>query len=123
MALRNISLIAATITTGFGINAFLRPAHALTFFEFTLPTVSTDKKTIEALMMVYAVRDIFMGIAIWATAIYGNRKALGWIMLALGGAAFVDGYACKTFAGQGEWAHWGYAPVAAIVGTLLLAGQ
>jgi hypothetical protein len=110
----------ATIFLGFGINAILRPENALTFFEFPYPTSASDAKLIDALMIVYGARDIFMGLAIYATAYFRNRKALGWILIAGSGVAAVDGYVCKVYAGNGEWNHWGYAPMLTVVGSLLL---
>jgi len=118
-ALRIASSVFATIFVGFGINAIVRPDHALTFFEFAPPAGAADKKLVDSLMVVYGARDIFMGLAMYAAAYVGSRKSLGWITLAASGVAFVDGIVCKQ-AGQGEWNHWGYAPMLTVVGTLLL---
>jgi hypothetical protein len=112
--------IFATIFVGFGINAILRPENALEFFEFQELASTADKKLLDGLMIVYGVRDIFMGLAIYSTAYFGNRKALGWILIAGSGVAFVDGLVCKTQVGKGEWNHWGYAPMLTAVGGLLI---
>ncbi|RPD65655.1 hypothetical protein L226DRAFT_530808 [Lentinus tigrinus ALCF2SS1-7] len=109
-----------TVFIGFGINAILRPAHALTFFEFARPpTSAVDRQLVDSLMIIYGVRDIFMGLAMYAAAYFGNRKALGAIVLAASAVAFVDGAVCKMN-GEGEWSHWGYAPMVAVTGALLL---
>lgn len=34
--------------------------------------------------------------------------------------AFVDGWVTKTYAGHGEWGHWGYAPVLTGLGAVFL---
>ena len=116
-------LVAAAIGTiflGFGLNAILRPAHALTFFEFARrPVSAADQQLVDSLMIIYGARDIFMGLAINAAAFFGSRKTLGAIVLASSAVALVDGAVCKMN-GDGEWAHWGYAPMVAIVGALLL---
>jgi len=109
----------ATIFIGFGVNAILRPDNALTFFEWETPTTASDKTLVGSLMTVYGVRDIFTGLAIYATAYFGNRKALGWILIAGSGVAFADGVVCWN-QGKGEWNHWGYAPMLTVVGSLLL---
>jgi len=110
-----ICTMMGTIFVGFGINAFLRPENAVTFFNgASMPTINSD--LIHALVMIYAARDIFMGVAIYATAYYGSRRALGWTMLAGGFNAFIDGLAVKTYMGGGEWDHWGYAPVLVVLG-------
>ena len=109
----------ATIFIGFGVNAILRPDNALTFFEWEAPTAASDKILVENLMVVYGVRDIFMGLAMYATAYFGSRNALGWVLIAGSGVAFADGVVCRN-QGKGEWNHWGYAPMLTVVGGLLL---
>ncbi|KZV84509.1 putative integral membrane protein [Exidia glandulosa HHB12029] len=120
-ALNVAANVFGAIFVGFGINAILRPAHALTFFEFAPPASAADRQMVDSLMVVYGVRDIFMGLAIHATSYYGSRKALGWIVVAGSGVAFVDGLVCKLN-GQGEMNHWGYAPMLTAVGSLLVGG-
>ena len=67
-----------------------------------------------------------MGLAIYSAAYFGNKdnqkknNALGWILIAGSGVAFVDGGVCKILVGKGEWNHWAYAPVLAAVGMGLL---
>lgn len=106
----------ATIFTGFGINAILRPSNALTFFELSPPSSTADQNFVEALMIVYGARDIFMGLAIYAASYFGNRKTLGRILVAGSAVAFVDGAVCRVYAGKGEMNHWGYAPALTVVG-------
>lgn len=109
----------AHIFVGFGINAILRPNHALTFFEWEAPAAAFDKNLVENLMIIYGVRDIFMGLAIYIAACFGNRETLGWILIAGSGVAFADGVVCRN-QGKGEWNHWCYAPILTVVGSLLL---
>jgi len=89
--LRIAASAIATIFVGFGVNAILRPDNALAFFEWEAPTAASDKNLVDNLMVVYGVRDIFMGLAMYSTAYFGNRKALGWILIAGSGVAFADG--------------------------------
>jgi hypothetical protein len=111
--------VFATIFVGFGVNAILRPDNALTFFEWEAPTAASDKNLVDSLMIIYGVRDVFMGLAMYSAAYFGNRKALGWILIAGSGVAFADGVVCWN-QGKGEWNHWGYAPMLTVVGSLLL---
>jgi hypothetical protein len=111
--LRIAASAGATIAIGFGVNAILRPENALTFFEWEPPT-SASAKT-----LVYGVRDIFMGVVIHIAAYFGDRKALGWILIASSGVAFADGVICWN-QGKGEWNHWSYAPMLVGLGSLLL---
>ncbi|KAF7590358.1 hypothetical protein BBP40_002961 [Aspergillus hancockii] len=109
----------AAISIGFGVNAFIRPAHALSFFEFEPPTSPAERALVDSLMIVYGARDVFMGIALLSALFFGHPKSAGWILIATSLVAYVDGYVCWTH-GKGEWNHWGYAPVITGVGALFL---
>lgn len=134
-SLRVAGSVFGTIFIAFGLNAILNPLSALTFFEIHPPPssssysdYSTDQTLIDSLMIIYGARDIFMGLAIYSAAYFGNEKdnqkkknkAFGWILIAASGVAFVDGGVCKMIVGKGEWNHWGYAPILAAVGLGLL---
>jgi hypothetical protein len=114
-----VASVFATIFVGFGINAILSPEHALTFFEMKPPALPADRNLVEALMVVYGARDIFMGLAIYSASLFGSRKSLGWTLIAGSAVAFVDGFVCRSYVGIGEWNHWGYAPVITAVGAIL----
>lgn len=118
-ALGVISQFLGAIAVGFGINAILRPAHALTFFEMDYPTLPADRKLVDYLMIVYGIRDIYMGLSIQVAAYYGAKKPLGWCLLGMTAVAFTDGLVCYLN-GHGQWAHWGYAPMGIAVGALCL---
>jgi hypothetical protein len=118
-ALSIVANVFGTVSIGFGINAILRPVSALSFFEFQPPASAADSKLVNSLMVVYGVRDIFWGLVIYIAAYFGNRKTLGWILIAGSGVAFADGAVCYAN-GKGEWNHWGYAPMMAAVGGVLL---
>ncbi|KAK2753457.1 hypothetical protein FQN54_007847 [Arachnomyces sp. PD_36] len=118
--LRIIGGIIAFIPLGFGINALLRPRNAFEFFEFEVPATPNEQRLVDNLMLFYGARDAFMAAALFVTAYYGNRKALGWLLIAAGAVAGVDGYAVNNQIGTGEWNHWGYAPVITTLGALLL---
>ena len=118
-ALSIASSVFATIFVGFGINAIIRPDHALTFFEFTPPVTAADKQLVDSLMVVYGARDVFMGVSLYAAAWAGDRKTLGLITLAGSAVAFVDGVVCWQ-AGQGEWNHWGYGSALVMLGAVMM---
>ena len=114
-----VASASATTFIAFGVNAILRPENALTFYEWEAPTAASAKNLVNNLMIIYGVRDIFMGLAMYSVAYFGNRKALGWMLIAASGVAFADGAVCWN-QGKGEWSHWGYAPMLTVVGSLLL---
>ena len=115
-----LATIFATIFLAFGINGLLRPRSALAVFEFDPPTSASDRQLVDNLMVLYAARDVFMGLAMYAAAYFGTRSTLGCILIAGSGVAFVDGAVCRAQIGRGEWNHWGYAPALTVVGGLFL---
>ena len=104
---------------GFGINAILRPENALTFFELEAPTSPSTKSLVKTLMAVYGVKTIFMGVAMHIAAYFGNRKTLGWILIAASGVSFADGVVCWN-QGKREWNHWIFVPMLIAHGSILL---
>lgn len=116
-----VSTIFAAIITAFGVNAFIRPEHALSMFEFDYPTSPDARQLIDYLMIIYGVRDIFIGVALLSATFSGSRKVLGWNLLGFAGAAFADGLVCKMN-GHGECNHWGYGSIVAILGLLSAEG-
>lgn len=119
LAVTLAACVFATIHTGFGINAILRPTHALTFFEFKPPADKNSGDMVNSLMAVYGVRDIFMGAAIYAAALLGSQKALGWILVSATAVAIADGMVCYGY-GKGHWGHWSHAPIFTAVGLVCL---
>jgi uncharacterized membrane protein len=115
------STAIGTMCVGFGVNAILRPAHALSFFELEYPSEGVQRGVVDNLMVVYGARDIFMGLAAYIAAYWGSRRVVGGIMLATSLVAFVDGAVCWGN-GHGQWNHWGYAPMVLGVGGLLSGG-
>ncbi|EEP75417.1 predicted protein [Uncinocarpus reesii 1704] len=118
-SLRIAASITAAIFVGFGVNAILRPDHALTFFEFAPPAAPADRKVVDGLMAVYGARDIFMGLAMYSALWFGTTKSLGWTVLGAGAVAFADGAVCWS-QGGGQWNHWGYTPLVMAIGSVLL---
>ena len=120
----------ATIFIGFGILWFVNPSTALSFFELPYPQITSKspskkalanaKRAADAMSVAYGVRNIFMGAAIYAAALFGTRQALGWIVIAAGCVAGTDGAVCKFMVGKGEMNHWSYAPVMVILGAVML---
>ncbi|KAF8060740.1 hypothetical protein FPV67DRAFT_304710 [Lyophyllum atratum] len=119
-ALHTVAKVFALIPIAIGINAILRPQHALTLFDFTAPASPIDAKLVDSLVAVYGARDIFMGLAVYAAAYFADRKTLGAILIAAGGAAFADGAVVRAQVGRGEWSHWGFVPVLTVFGSAFL---
>lgn len=119
--LRLIAGVFGTICIGFGINALYNPQSALSFFGLDYPRNDVANKVlIDTLLAVYAARDIFEGVVMCAAAYYGNKKTLGAITLALSAVAIADGVICKVIVGHGQWNHWGFAPMAVLLGLVCM---
>lgn len=110
----------ATLFLGFGINAMLRPRAGFEIFEFEYPKAPKDQKLIDNLMIIYGIRDVFMGVSILAAYYFGAREVLGYSLIAGSVVAFVDGVANRAVLGHGQGKHWSYAPMLTIVGGILL---
>jgi hypothetical protein len=109
------------IALGFGLNAFISPASALSWFELPPPSPENIAATelYQLMMQPYGARNIHVGITMFASAWYRQSKILGLAILSFAGVAIVDGVACFQ-RGEGEWNHWCYAPQLIILGSLLL---
>lgn len=118
--LRPLCAISGTLSLAFGLSAFLSPATSLSLFNLAYPDHAPSKPVVDSLMTVYGVRDIYMGFSIMVTAWYGDLKALGWLFVAVGGVAGVDGVVCRGVGGGGEWNHWGFTPLAVGMGLICL---
>lgn len=114
----------------FGINAMIRPANALSWFELhppaatspldaIAPGTSTGKELYNLLMPVYGSRNVQAGLVMAVAAWCRHSTILGASIVGFAGAAVVDGWAC-WMGGQGEWNHWCYVPQLAVLGSLLL---
>lgn len=115
-----VRLIATALATpfiGFGINAIFNPDGALAIFE--LPSPPADRVLVDSLMAVYGIRNIFIGFAIYAASFLGTSRSLGWTLIGASVVAFGDGAICSTH-GHGQWGHWQYAPVFAVLGSVIL---
>ncbi|KAK6198211.1 hypothetical protein LQW54_010488 [Pestalotiopsis sp. IQ-011] len=94
------------VPTLVGINAILRPASALSLLGFSAPPQPESQKLSRSLLRMYGGRDIALGLmtlAVWAR---GDRRTLGYTMLASLPIALVDGFVSRDQIGGGEWGHW-----------------
>ena len=125
-----VAFAQATIFVGFGVLWFIDIPKALSFFEIKYPRVPLKgpnkndlvaaKLTMDLMAIVYGIRDIFMGAAIYIAIFAGTRIVLGWMLVAAGMVAGVDGVACKVLVGMGQMNHWSYAPILVVLGSTML---
>lgn len=118
--LRYAALFFGTVFLGFGANYILRPYDA--FGTFGLPYVSNsaDQAIIDSFSKLFGVKDLFMGVAIYAATFLGSRQLRGVLLLAASAGAVADGAIVKAHTGTGEWNHWGYGSMVGVLGALTL---
>jgi hypothetical protein len=111
----------SAISIAFGLNAFISPSSALSWFELPPPSPDNIAATdlYQILMQPYGVRNIHIGMTMFASAWYRQGQILGMAILGFAGVAVVDGMTCWR-RGEGEWNHWCYAPQLAILGLILM---
>ncbi|KAF2688486.1 hypothetical protein K458DRAFT_484526 [Lentithecium fluviatile CBS 122367] len=115
-----VSSFFGTIFLGFGCAYMLWPREAFPTFGFPSPTTPADLELMDAVMVLYGVKDIFVGVAILAATWLGNRKTAGVLLVAGSFCAGVDGYVVNRFTGTGEWNHCGYGSVMGVIGLLVM---
>jgi hypothetical protein len=94
-----------------GINAVLRPASALRLLNYPVPIDKTARRTTYTVLQMYGARNIAMGLSTLAVWCSGDRRTLGWVMLAGIPLATIDGFVTRQLTGIGEWGHWSFIPV------------
>ncbi|KAF4987825.1 hypothetical protein FGRMN_10141 [Fusarium graminum] len=107
----NGSLGLGLMIIGLGLNASFRPEVHLKSLEFPVPTESQAKKFSYALMRIWGIRNISMGLmisAIWAS---GDEKLMAKALLISIGMPVTDGFVSRHVIGGGETQHWVFPPV------------
>lgn len=115
--LDRISTAVGAIPIAFGLNWFRSTQSGLSFFNLALPASNLEHAaTVECLGAVIGVRNLFMGIGIIASGLFGEKKTQGVLLLTVALVAAVDGWATAAAGGTDAWSHWGYAPAMAALG-------
>lgn len=110
--LRLVAYLFAIGSFAYGSIAIFKPSMSLEFFGFQYPAKSDSSRTIiDALMLIYGIRDIYMGVAMLAAAYYKHSKMIGLLTLLNGAIAGIDGVICFNLAGAGHWNHWNLLPL------------
>ena len=122
-----IVLLAGIGPLAIGVAALFRPGLALKFFNFPPPSATNaqDAKVTNALLRIFAIRDIAIGfttLALWyfAGATVEGKKALGCTMFAAAGMTLGDGFASKQVTGEGLRKHWMSTPIAIGLGAVFM---
>ena len=77
----------------------------------TTPNNPSETRLTEAVMQLYGIRNIVLGLSIFAVWWSGDSRTLGLVVLADSLVAFGDGFVQRAVCGRGEWQHWSFLPV------------
>jgi hypothetical protein len=111
----NGSLGLGFMLIGLGLNASFRPDAHLKNLEFPVPTEPLAKKFSHALMRIWGIRNISVGLlisTIWATGDENLMAKALCISLAL---PITDGFVSRIVIGGGEAQHWMFPPILVVM--------
>ncbi|KAF2443628.1 hypothetical protein P171DRAFT_486351 [Karstenula rhodostoma CBS 690.94] len=114
-----LATLFGTIFLGFGTAYTLYPRAAYPTIGLPAPTTPRDAEIMDAIMILFGAKDLFVGASILAATWLGNRKVAGVLLVLGSGCAAVDGWVVGGFTGEGEWNHWGYGMGMGLVGVLM----
>jgi hypothetical protein len=99
-----------------GLSLLIRPDYMIPLIFENPPTPTANRELVEILLKGFAIRDIYMGMMMWACIFHGSRKVKGWCLIAGASVAAVDGYALNQALGRGLWTHLSFIPVVMFLG-------
>ncbi|KAF5611941.1 hypothetical protein FCIRC_13139 [Fusarium circinatum] len=111
----NGSLGLGLMLVGLGLNATLRPNNHLQNLEFPIPTEPLAKKFSLALMRIWGIRNITVGVLIsiiWNT---GDEKLMAKALSAALAMPITDGFVSRIIIGGGETQHWVFPPLLVVM--------
>ncbi|CAG7555651.1 unnamed protein product [Fusarium equiseti] len=111
----NTTLPMSLFLFSLGLNASFRPEAHLKALEFPLPKDAEAKKFAYALMRIWGIRNISVGLLltlIWAT---GDEKLMAKAMGVTILLPVADGFVSRIVIGGGETQHWVFPPLLALV--------
>ncbi|KAF5975583.1 hypothetical protein FCOIX_7623 [Fusarium coicis] len=111
----NSSLGLGLMLVGLGLNATLRPNDHLQRLEFPIPTEPLAKKFSLALMKIWGIRNITVGVlisVIWTT---GDENLMAKALSAALAMPVTDGFVSRIIIGGGETQHWVFPPLLVVM--------
>ncbi|KAF4344404.1 hypothetical protein FBEOM_1626 [Fusarium beomiforme] len=111
----NGSLGLGLMLVSLGLNATIRPNDHLQRLEFPIPTEPLAKKFSLALMKIWGIRNITVGVLIsiiWTT---GDEKLMAKALTAALAMPITDGFVSRIIIGGGETQHWVFPPLLVVM--------
>jgi hypothetical protein len=78
--LRALATIFGTIFLGFGIAYTLYPRTAYPTIGLPAPTTTRDAEIVDAIMILFGAKDLFVGASILVGTWLGNRRVAGLLL-------------------------------------------
>ncbi|CAH0045066.1 unnamed protein product [Clonostachys solani] len=103
-----------------GINALLRPGHALSLMGFPSPPEAGGRKLSHSLVQMMASRNISMSLTTITLWFVADQETLGYLMLAQAPIALIDGFISRWQVEGMEWGHWIAVPISVGLGARLV---
>ena len=116
----NIAGLGSLFPFTLGLIGAINPISGFKIFGFPEPTTPEGRKTGANLLLFWASRDLYMGLAAAAAWYEGDKRTLGWMYLLGAGVAISDGIMSQRQVGSGAWKHVMWVPVVIGVGGGLL---
>ncbi|THW45521.1 alpha/beta-hydrolase [Aureobasidium pullulans] len=121
LGLSSQSPLAINTAAGFGVfqltlglTGILRPYVMLNIWEVDTSVIAAkEKNLIEALIQLYGLRNVALGLMIVAVRSFADSRTLGSVVMCDLIVAFGDGFLQKRLTGGGEWKHWSFLPAGA----------
>ncbi|RGP63967.1 hypothetical protein FSPOR_8295 [Fusarium sporotrichioides] len=111
----NGSLGLGLMLVSLGLNATIRPVAHLRSLEFPVPTEPQARKLSHALMRIWGIRNISVGllvVLIWTTK---DETLMGTALAIALGMPITDGFVSRLITGGGELQHWVFPPVLVVM--------
>ncbi|CZR35738.1 uncharacterized protein FPRO_00139 [Fusarium proliferatum ET1] len=111
----NGSLGLGLMIVGLGLNAILRPNDHLQRLEFPIPTEPLAKKFSLALMRIWGIRNITVGVLISIIWTIGDENLMAKALSAALAMPITDGFVSRIIIGGGETQHWVFPPLLVVM--------
>ncbi|CAF3476135.1 hypothetical protein FGSG_01756 [Fusarium graminearum PH-1] len=111
----NGSLGLGLFLSSLGLNASFRPNSHLKALEFPIPKDPEAKKFSRALMRIWGIRNISVGLLIaliWST---GDETLMAKALSLTIALPVTDGFVSRILIGGGETQHWVFPPLLAVI--------
>lgn len=107
----NGGLALGIMILSLGLNATFRPQNHLGNLGFPLHDEPTARKLNHALMRIWGVRNITVGLLIVTIWTSNNEKLMGLGLGASMAMPIADGFVSRLLIGGGEFQHWIFPPI------------